>query len=403
MKREATAKNDLDLLTTNINEYKSYLFTKYSLTELFLNDEELPIIEYTEYTLEMDKDGNLLDELLKVPGVKIKFPLKIETVYAENILYRLSPHIKKPKIGQIFCMDGFLQVVMPLNEEDDSKAQSEIQVEIDRVKAEINQRLDNITRNNVTLKREIDTIVEERIKRIKNAQQTLERIANKIPVKLQRNEEISSQISSLVMTKSSIKCIKEPLATPNQLNILTLEEFNAILEIIDNCCRFFERSPITFNRLNEYDLRDVILSNLNGVFKGNAVGEAFSGIGKCDILINVKGNCVFIAECKNWKTKSTLDDGIEQILGYLRSRDSYGLIILFNKKYNRKENNISKVEKSVQERIQSAKYYINGSMKIINNRHYTALHALNGDTGVPVEIHYVLYDLFFETPKSLGK
>ena len=108
----------------------------------------------------------------------------------------------------------------------------------------------------------------------------------------------------------------------------------------------FERTPLTFSKLEEEELRNVILSHLNGVFDGNAVGEAFSKRGKTDIYLPINKGAVFIAECKYWKGAKTLESAVKQILGYLTWRNSFGVIILFS---NRKSftNILSTVDENI--------------------------------------------------------
>jgi len=83
--------------------------------------------------------------------------------------------------------------------------------------------------------------------------------------------------------------------------------------------------------MGEEDLRDVILSSLNGVFEGDAHGEAFSKQGKTDIDLKITKGGVFIAECKFWDGKKTLEEAVSQVLDYLTWRQSHGLIILFSR------------------------------------------------------------------------
>ena len=75
---------------------------------------------------------------------------------------------------------------------------------------------------------------------------------------------------------------------------LSLADYDQILEVIQSMVKVFERSPSVFKSMKEKDLRTILLVALNGVFKGNATGETFNGIGDTDILIRVKDTNIFI-------------------------------------------------------------------------------------------------------------
>ena len=81
---------------------------------------------------------------------------------------------------------------------------------------------------------------------------------------------------------------------------LSLADYDEILSVIRSMVTVFERSPSVFKTMEEEHLRTILLVALNGVFKGNATGETFNGAGKTDILIRVRDDNIFIAECLIW-------------------------------------------------------------------------------------------------------
>ncbi len=95
--------------------------------------------------------------------------------------------------------------------------------------------------------------------------------------------------------------------------------------------RTFETMPATFGVHDEEGLRDVILAQLNGHFRGAATGEAFRRSGKTDIRIEEDDRAAFVGECKNWTGEAGVIKAINQLLGYLTWRDSKAALIIFNK------------------------------------------------------------------------
>lgn len=90
-----------------------------------------------------------------------------------------------------------------------------------------------------------------------------------------------------------------------------------------------ERTPGTAAKLEEEELRDLLLGNLNSYWQGTAGGELFNGSGKTDILIRNDDRNVFIAECKIWDGPKVVADALDQLLGYLVWRDSKAALIMF--------------------------------------------------------------------------
>ena len=113
--------------------------------------------------------------------------------------------------------------------------------------------------------------------------------------------------------------------------VLADAEYGHILEVIDRLALQIERSPSTFSKLDEEQIRDMILVNLNGHYEGGATGETFNGVGKTDILIREKDRNVFIAECKFWAGPKSIRDAIDQILGYLTWRDTKAALVVFSR------------------------------------------------------------------------
>ena len=109
------------------------------------------------------------------------------------------------------------------------------------------------------------------------------------------------------------------------------EEYDHILDGIENMVLVMERSPHAFAKMDEESLRDHILVQLNGHYEGQATGETFNFAGKTDILIRIDGKNAFIAECKFWNGPKEFLATIDQLLGYTSFRDTKTALIIFNK------------------------------------------------------------------------
>lgn len=155
-------------------------------------------------------------------------------------------------------------------------------------------------------------------------------------------------------------------------------------------CLQFEKTPITYNKLDEPNLRDLLLSNLNSIFEGKATGETFNNKGKTDIYLNIDKGNILVAECKFYGGEKLYFKTIEQILGYLTWRQNYGIMISFCK-----QKNFSKILGDTQSIITSHSSYESGFTSI-NPSHLISKHTLPTDDYKYVEIHHLYYNLFNE-------
>jgi hypothetical protein len=109
------------------------------------------------------------------------------------------------------------------------------------------------------------------------------------------------------------------------------EEYKHILDVMSGMATMMERSPRTFTKLKEEEIRDHFLLQLNGHYKGNALGETFNRKGKTDILVREQDKNLFIGECKIWKTTDGITAAIDQLLSYLTWRDTKAALVVFVK------------------------------------------------------------------------
>ena len=110
-----------------------------------------------------------------------------------------------------------------------------------------------------------------------------------------------------------------------------MDEYEHILEVIQNMALVIERSPSEFASMKEETLRSHFLVQLNGHYEGQATGETFNYNGKTDILIRSEGKNIFIAECKFWNGSKKLTETIDQLLGYSSWRDTKVAVFVFNR------------------------------------------------------------------------
>ena len=105
--------------------------------------------------------------------------------------------------------------------------------------------------------------------------------------------------------------------------------YQDVLDAVRAWATSLERTPRTAAKLDEEELRDLLLGNLNTYWEGGAGGELFNGRGKTDILVRHGDRNVFIAECKIWYGPKGVGDALDQLLSYLVWRDSKAALVMF--------------------------------------------------------------------------
>jgi hypothetical protein len=164
-------------------------------------------------------------------------------------------------------------------------------------------------------------------------------------------------------------------------------DYEAALTVLRNARNALERSPSMTAKLNEEQIRDLLLVSLNAQFEGKAGGEVFNGMGKTDILIREGDRNVFIGECKVWKGPKTIRDALDQLLSYLVWRDTKAALLVFIRTGQPSE----VIKKSVAE-IEASPTYKRRGRHDSDERVDFVLHA-QGDPAREIQLAYLPFAL----------
>lgn len=172
--------------------------------------------------------------------------------------------------------------------------------------------------------------------------------------------------------------------------LLDREKVIDIIRLINNQCLQFEKTPKTYDKLDEPNLRDLLLANLNSIFEGKATGETFNHHGKTDIYLNIDKGNILVSECKFYGGEKLYHKTLDQLLGYLSWRHNYGIMISFCK-----QKNFTKIIEDAENIITTHTSYNSGFLRQTDT-HFISKNILPSDTYKHVEIHHLYYNLFFE-------
>jgi hypothetical protein len=163
-----------------------------------------------------------------------------------------------------------------------------------------------------------------------------------------------------------------------------------VIRLIDQAGKNFEVAPATYNKLEEEDLRNIIVATLNAVFESNvASGETFSRLGKSDIRLNVPAGDVLIAECKIWRGQAEYgSENIPQLFRYLTHRHSVGMLITFVRTKGLKE----VIERAAAATTSHPSYQ--GKYQLKAPTYFVSTHEHPTDSQVTVEVHHLFFHLY---------
>jgi hypothetical protein len=373
--KEIRSRSDSYLLTVDLNEYTDYLVRKYGFSEIEPDSSrEITSEKIRKMVERYDFDDRRDVEQL---GIKISFPVEPDETI--KTILSLSPSTWSTAPPRLDYSNGWITTEV-------SATEAAVQQGLDELNSEIVRRNSDIRKENDNLRSNVSNWISQRKAQIKNEDDLLEQISRKVKVSLKQKSG-AQNVPQNLSVKEKLRPIVQPTAKAPVKLELPRDKFYAILELIMSSCRQFERTPSTFAKLGEEELRNVILSNLNSRYEIEALGEAFSKRGKTDIYLKVQEGGILVAECKNWAGEKTMDDAVTQVLNYLTWRDSYGVVIVFSKRKG-----FTKVLETAATRILELPCY-KKAFKKIDESHFSASFALPEDENSLVELHFIIHNL----------
>jgi len=235
--------------------------------------------------------------------------------------------------------------------------------------------------------------VTTKLDRVLEKHKSLDGLAAEVGIPLKKKADVSTVIPTAPRVRAVVAPVMPPASKPPTRPVLDAQRFTAILDLIDNQGRQFERTPQSFQQLAEEGLRDIILASLNAVFEGAAGGETFRGIGKVDIHLRISQGEVFVAEVKFWDGPKSLREVVGQLRHRLTWRDSYGVAVLLSR--NAK---FSDVLEATRATISSVEGFVEGSLRSKADNQFLARFTIPTDEARHASVHVLVYNLYTPEP-----
>lgn len=167
--------------------------------------------------------------------------------------------------------------------------------------------------------------------------------------------------------------------------------YEGILDLIRHQGHSFEATPKAYRNHDEEELRDIVLSQLNGNIKGKATGETFRNSGKTDICIKYEDGSAFVAECKLWNGRSSVGPALNQLVGYTTWRDNNVALVVFNKNNKKFSGILNEIPEALNEHSLTQDV-----LQLGQDGEWRIVVCSEEDRGRRIVVHVFAFDLFCE-------
>lgn len=203
-----------------------------------------------------------------------------------------------------------------------------VQKGIEEVRFWLGNRNNNIEAGNKQLRDRIRPVWEAKRKRLEEKRSTTEELVKKLNIPL--HQDPNAKIKPIEIKPRQLSTVMEkPKATSKAESALNRSDAVSLVDFIEQYTRQFEVAPKTYQKMDEEELRDLLVGMMNANYPGSTTGETFNKLGKTDISLRVDSGHVLICECKFWSGAKAYKDAVEQLFNYLTWRQNYGVLLHF--------------------------------------------------------------------------
>ena len=386
VKNEILHMSDYRILNTPINDLCNYIENKYDISVPNLLEDRISISN-TEVDIDVSHERQRYirdrSKPFYIKGTQIEVNIPFD---GDGNIFEVSPNsvstnlprasIKNQEI--VFSISG-----LDLNAK---SVRDRIDNTITNIKGKLHRLHSLPAQWNSTMFEQSQQLIENRRKKLLADRNLVESLG--YPLKVRADQPATFKAPNVIRKiKPTLPPLNEAKFQPEPE--LSTDDYDHIIEVIENMAKVMERSPTAFINMGEEALRTHFLVQLNGHYEGQATGETFNYEGKTDILIRSNGKNIFIGECKFWNGPKQLLNTIDQILSYSSWRDTKVAVLIFNR-----TKNFSKVLKSITEIVKGHNNY----KKYIGQKSETHFRFVFSNLNDPNK-EIILSVLLFDIPK----
>lgn len=316
-----------------------------------------------------------------INSIKATIRFNIEKEQKADLAIKLEPSKTEEEEQIIACDENGFFIRVNLSPQSAKQALEEYERMVSQLVARKNAEIES---NNQSLKRQLIEVITQYKSKLKAQTDIIDQLSEIIPL-TKRENPLSPVIPLAKKEQVIINPPRPRIATYPKIQPKIL---NSIIDVIVKGGLTFEAAPETFLKLDEEDLRNILISFLNGNFELFATAEAFNKLGKTDISLRYSGDNLFVAECKFWRAPGLYSATIDQLFRYLTWRENIGVLITFVK-----EKDLTAIIGKAKEATSSHATFINDSMKDRSDSYFVSCHRFPEDKEKTVEVHHLVFTI----------
>lgn len=262
-----------------------------------------------------------------------------------------------------------------------------VQKGIEAVRFWIGNRNKDIETGNKQLRGQIRSVWETKRKQLEEKRSSTDTLLQKLNIPLHQEPDAKSK--PIEIKPRQLRTVMEkPKAKSKAESVLKRDDVILLVDFIEQYTQQFEVAPKTYQKMEEEELRDLLVGMLNANYPGSTTGETFNKLGKTDISLRVDSGHVLICECKFWSGAKAYTNAIDQLFNYLTWRQNYGVLLHFCKLKDM-TTAISEGQRAVAEHASFAVETLYSQ----SETRFTSRHTHPQDTSKLVEIIHLFVDL----------
>lgn len=396
IKGEIESLSDTEIITCDFEEWKNYIYSKYSVAPITLFEEsieqslsERKVRRYNPYYGKIpyekeyfDVDGYCISFKIYFDGNPDLFNIRPNYYIGQRFI---APYFSKPQDDD--CGYFILELVYTKQEiERKADLQDSVKREFENEFKNYRIMIQHVNSEVNSYNSSIKKFVEELLIKRKEKASSFASLSQKLEIPMRLNSN-APNMKPISLTRINRKPPQKPQSKPLPEDYyISDQHYNNINNIIAMCGTAMEKTARTYYINDEEELRDHLLATLDTHYE-NANGETFRKIGKTDIHIEFENKAAFIGECKIWHGQKLFVEAIQQLFNYSTWKDIKVSLVVFNKENKSFNGIISVIETWVKENTKS---FERVKQNIWNCKYY------RNDMQIEVNLNISVFDLYVD-------
>jgi len=320
--REILDKEDSDyLLQVDFEEYLDLLVDKIKWEPLLWDESQMTVESFS--IKRQGRDKYRRERTYQVEEQRIRLRIPISPHPQRDDYFKFGPSTTRgtePEWG--FEGDILVHEV--------EATEQGVQKGIEEIRFWLGNRNIEIEAGNKLLQGQIRSVWEAKRKKLAEKQNTTEDLLQKLNIPLHRDP--NAKIKPIEIKPRQLRTVmQKPKPTSRAESVLNRDDVILLVDFIEQYTLQFEITPKSYQKMDEEEIRDLLVGMMNANYPGSTTGETFSKLGKTDISLRVDSGHVLICECKFWSGAKAYGDAIDQLFNYLTWRQNYGVLLHFCK------------------------------------------------------------------------